>query len=32
VDARIDGTLDGSYRRAGTTFVFEPGDAQARRR
>jgi hypothetical protein len=28
VDARIDGTLDGSYRRAGTSFVFEPGDAQ----
>jgi hypothetical protein len=27
VDARIDGTLDGSYRRSGTSFLFEPGDA-----
>jgi hypothetical protein len=28
VDARIDGSLDGSYRRTGAAFLFEPGDAQ----
>ena len=27
VDAQIDGTLSGTYRRAGTTFVFERHDA-----
>jgi hypothetical protein len=27
VDARIDGTLSGTYRRSGTTFVFKQDDA-----
>ncbi len=27
MDARIDGTLSGTYRRSGTTFVFEQQDA-----